>query len=250
MVSAYKEGRLVRGAIESLLRVGLDALYVWEGPAGDPLGDNVPDSDYGVDNLLDGTSTQRGVKITTHKGRWRSDARKRTDMLHRAQRDFPGELWGVIIDGDEVLWNAEYLRDMIQAVSWDDEAQGASADNLDRPPTARIPLRLVERDGSISIITARVVRLDLIRQYDISSSLITNRAGVQEGWGNRPELTPLWVDAWAASLERGQLVCLPPFPCEPCIVHRAHLRHPARRGLRMSAQETELLAEAKRAAGL
>lgn len=241
LVSAYKEGRLVRGAIESLQRVGLNHLYVYEGPAGAPLDGDVPPSDYS--SIMQQT---RG-RHTFHAARWRSDARKRDEMLQRAKREHPGPLWGVVLDGDEVLVNAEYLRDLIQATAWDDEANNAGVGSLySNPPTARIPLRLIERDGGVSIITARVIRLDLIRSYDISSSVITNTAGVREGWGNRLELSPLWVEGWAAAMERGQIVCLPPFPCEPCIVHRAHLRHPLRRGLRMQDQETELFAQARR----
>lgn len=235
LVSAYKEGALVRGAIESLLRVRLDALYVYEGPAGDPLGADVPESELPAYRAGVGRSEPGELpRLCVHRARWRSDARKRDEMLQRAKREHPGPLWGVVVDGDEVLHNAEYLRDMVQAVAWDD------------PEIARIPLRLIERDGSVSIIGARVMRLDLLRSYDISSSLLTNIHGVQEGWGNRLELSPLWVEGWAAAMERGQIVCLPPFPCEPCIVHRAHLRHPLRRGLRMQDQETKLFDEAKR----
>lgn len=248
LISAYKEGRLVQGAIRSLVRVGLDGLCVFEGPAGDPLGDDVPDSDYDVRGTLGGLHDGRAFR-DPHFGRWRTDARKRTEMLQYVKRDFPGSpLWGVILDGDEILHDAEYLRDMVQTVAWEDEQRGASIATPDNPPVARIPLRLVERDGSISIMHARVVRLDLIREYNASSSLVTNVSGVQEGWGNRLELSPLWVEGWAAALERGQLVCLPPFPCEPCIVHRAHLRHPLRRGLRMQDQETRELDRLRRQA--
>jgi hypothetical protein len=241
MISAYKEGRLVRGAVESLMRVGLETLYVFEGPAGQPLGDDVPDSDYG-------TSLAAPTPFVFHRGRWRTDARKRNEMLQRAKSDHPGEeLWGVVIDGDEVLWNAEYLRDRIQAASWDDEFRGADVNDPAKPPTARLPLRLVERDGTLSVITARVMRLDLLRSIDISSSVVTNIHGIQDGWGNHPELSPMYVEALGMAIDRGQLAAWPPFPCEPCIVHRAHLRHPLRRGLRMSDQETRELARAKEA---
>jgi hypothetical protein len=239
MVSAYKEGRLVRAAIESLRRVDLDCMYVYEGPAGEPLGDDVPDSDY------------YGGYYVLREGRWRTDARKRDAMLQQAKKDFPGgPLWGVIVDGDEILVNGEYLRDRLQAIVWDDEARGADLHNADRPPTARWPLRLVESDGGISLITARVIRLDLVRSIDISSSVVTNISGVQEGWGNVAEDAKLWIDIWMHAAERGRMVCWPPLPCEPHIVHRSNLRHPARRGLRMSVQETELLDRAKREAGL
>lgn len=243
MVSAYKEGRLVRGAVSSLLRVGLDALYVYEGPAGEPLGDDVPDSDY-PSYVTDGDHEY----VTFHSGRWRTDARKRNEMLQRAKADFPGETWAVVIDGDEVLWNAEYLRDRIEAIANEDAWKGASAALPENLPTARMPLRLMERDGTLSAITARVFRIDLLRSIDISSSVVTNVHGVQDGWGNYPELSAMYLEGMLHAIDKGHLVAWPPFPCEPVIVHRAHLRHPARRGLRMSDQETRELARAKREA--
>lgn len=241
MVSAYKEGRLVRGCVDSLLRVGLDHLYIFEGPAGDPLGDDVPDSDYGAmpDVLFAGL-------VTRHDGRWRTDARKRNEMLQRAKAEHPGETWAVVIDGDEVLHNAEYLRDRIEAVSHEDAWKGASIATPDNVPTSRIPLRLIERDGSMSAITARVFRIDLLRSIDVSSSVVTNAAGIQEGWGNYPEMSPLYLEGMLHAIDRGHMVAWPPFPCEPCIVHRSHLRHPLRRGLRMSDQETREFEKAQR----
>lgn len=243
MISAYKEGRLVRGAVDSLQRVGLDRLYIFEGPAGEPLGDEVPDSDYS-------SVRTNAPGVVLYENRWRTDARKRDAMLQRAKQDFPGETWAVVIDGDEVLHAAEYLRDRIEAVSNEDAWKGASIVTPDNPPTARIPLRLVEREGSISTITARVFRIDLVRSIDISSSVVTNIAGVKDGWGNYPEMTPIFLEGMLRAIDAGHMVAWPPFPCEPCIVHRSHLRHPLRRGLRMSDQETVELARAKREAGV
>jgi hypothetical protein len=239
MISAYKEGRLVQAAIESLERVGLDRLYVYEGPAGDPLGDDVPGSNYGHTFAVPRSSH------VLRDGRWRTDARKRNEMLQRAKGDFPGVLWAVVLDGDEVLYHAEYLRDLIECVQAEDDLRGADWRDVDNPPTARIPLRLVERDGGLHTITARVYRADLVREYNVSSSLITNLHGVQDGWGNRPELSPHYVAAWERVMSEGRVATLPPFPCEPCIVHRSHLRHPLRRGLRMSDQELRELNRAK-----
>jgi hypothetical protein len=251
-VSAYKEGRLVHGAIESLLKVGLDSLYVWEGAAGDPLSDDVPDSDYSdYSDGRYGAWDAPNNSMTLHRGRWRTDARKRNEMLQRAKADFPGVLWAVVLDGDEVLYHAEYLRDLIECVQAEDDLRGADWRDPDNPPTARIPLRLVERDGGLHTITARVYRADLVREYNVSSSLITNLHGVQDGWGNRPELSPAYVAAWERVMSEGRVATLPPFPCEPCIVHRSHLRHPLRRGLRMRDQETrELRAAEQRAKGI
>lgn len=248
-ISAYKEGRLSLGAIQSLLRVDLDALYVYEGPAGEPLGDDVPDSVFPWTGDNPGKHIG-GAETRFKRGRWRTDARKRNEMLQRVKANYPGVVWAVVLDGDEVLYHAEYLRDLIECVQAEDDLRGADWRDPDNPPTARIPLRLVERDGGLHTITARVYRADLVREYNVSSSLITNLHGVQDAWGNRPELSPAYVAAWEHAMSTGQVATLPPFPCEPCIVHRSHLRHPLRRGLRMSDQETRELARARKDAGL
>lgn len=239
MMSTYKEGSLCVAAVKSLLNVGLDALYVYEGPAGDPLPDEVPDSE------LAAIETLAGREIIVHRGRWRTDGRKRNDMLQRAKADYPGIAWGVVLDGDEVLGNAEYLRDRLQALLWDDEERSASIATPDNAPISRWPLRLIEADGGISFITARVFRLDLVRSIDHSSSVITNVSGIQEGWGNYQEMSSLWLEVWLRAIDNGKMVAWPPLPCEPHIVHRSNLRHPLRRSLRMSDQETVEFAKAQ-----
>ena len=226
MVSAYKEGALVRSAVESLERVGIDELYIFEGPAGDPLEDDVPDSVY----------FPEGRRV--HRGRWRTDGRKRNEMLQRAKTDYPGEpFWCVVVDADEVLVNGEYLRDRLQWILWEDEARGASVALPENPPMARWPLHLVEHDGSMSLITARVFRGDLVRSIDHSSSVITNVGGIRDGWGNYAATSKLWIEGWLKAIDEGKMIAWPPLPTEPYLVHRSNLRHPARRGLRMSAQE-------------
>jgi hypothetical protein len=233
MVSAYKEGGLLRGALDSLQAVECDRIYVYEGPAGDPLEAIVPASELPDWWVAD------DPRCAFHAGRWRTDARKRNEMLQQAKRDYPGVTWAVIVDGDEVLVNGGYLRDRLQALLWDDEAKGARAGDVDNPPWARWPLHLVEHDGSISIITARVVRIDLLRSIDVSSSVVTNEHGVREGWGNYEARSAVWIEGWLHAIDHGKMIAWPPLPCEPHIVHRSNLRHPLRRGLRMSEQEAE-----------
>lgn len=256
MVSAYKEGRLVRRAIESLLRVELDALYIYEGPAGEPLGDEVPDSEIGdlfgyAQQLVPHRQATRESRLVFRENRWRTDARKRNEMLQRAKSDFPGPGWAVVVDADEVLVHGEYLRDRLELIMAEDaytaEAFRERRQALAPPPTARWPLRLVEADGSLSLITARVFRLDLVQTIDHSSSVITNSAGIVEGWGNYEEASRLWLEAWLRATDEGKLIAWPPLPCEPHLVHRANLRHPLRRGLRMSVQEREEFARARAA---
>jgi hypothetical protein len=242
MVSSYHEGRLVRGAIETLLEVELDLLYVFEGPAGEPLDAAAlsasPPSE--LDLLIPAPP-----RTLIHRGRWRTDARKRDQMLQRARADVArrsgrsgSPWWCVVVDADELLGNGRWLRDRLAAIEAQDLHDGGA-------PTSHLPLRLVERDGSISFITARIFRGDLVRSIDYSSSVITNMAGVREGWGNYAELSRLWQEAWLRAIDDGKMLALPPLPGETYIVHRSQLRHPARRGLRMSDQEAVEFARAQ-----
>ncbi len=233
MVSSYREGRLARGAIESLRAARLDRLYIYEGPAGPPLPDEAD---------IPGTwLPEPGPRTIVRHGRWRTDARKRNEILQRAKAEFPaGPLWAVVVDADEVLVNGAYLRDRLEWILWEDQRTGGA-------PHSRWPLRLVEHDGSISLIGARVFRADLVRSIDHSSSMITNEAGVREGWGNEGEVSALWIEGWLQAIDAGHMIAWPPLPCEPHLFHRSNLRHPLRRGLRMSEQEGVEFAKAQAA---
>lgn len=239
MVSAYKEGRLVRNAVLSLLEVGLDRLYIYEGPAGKPLGDEVPDSDWPPFVAID-------PLCHLYRGRWRTDGRKRNAMLQKAKADYAdGPLWAVVVDADEVLVNGRYLRDRLEWILAEDAHRGASSALPDNPPMARWPLHLVEHDGTMSLITGRVFRADLLRSIDHSSSVVTNIAGIQDGWGNFEAASAVWIQGWLAAIDAGKMIAWPPLPTEPHIVHRSNLRHPLRRGLRMSEQELAEFAKAQ-----
>jgi hypothetical protein len=238
MVSAYREGRLLLGAVDSILSVGLDRLYVFEGPAGEPLADDNPSPGSPLDAI-------RSVAVV-HRGRWRTDGRKRNEMLQRAKSDYPeGPVWAVVVDADEVLVNGRYLRDRLHWILWEDERRGASIADPANPPMARWPLHLVEHEGSMSLITARVFRVDLLRSIDHSSSVVTNVHGVQDGWGNYAAVSALWIENWLRAIDEGKMIAWPPLPTDTYLVHRSNLRHPARRGLRMSEQEAVEFARAQ-----
>lgn len=253
MVSCYREGSLARAAIDSLQEVRLDRLYIYEGPAGEPLPGEMPETEMPEwvhdREMMDATRTGRSA-VHVHSGRWRTDARKRNEMLQHAKRDFPdGPLWAVVVDADEVLINGRFLRDRLQALVWDDEVKGAEPGNTSKPPWARWPLHLIEQDGSIHLITARVFRADLVASIDHSSSVVTNEHGVQEGWGNYAARSAAWLEGWMRAVDAGVMIAWPPLPAEPHLVHRANLRHPLRRGLRMSEQEATEFARAQAAEG-
>jgi hypothetical protein len=110
---------------------------------------------------------------------------------------------------------------------------------------ARWPLHLVEHEGSMALITARVYRADLLRSIDHSSSVVTNIGGIQDGWGNYAVHSAEFSRRWFEAVDHGAMIAWPPLPCEPHLVHRSNLRHPARAGLRMSVQEQSEFAKAQ-----
>ena len=127
LVSSYREGRLTLGCLRSLHAVGLDDLLVSEGPAGE-----LPP---GIEAAPESVFPEGMAELVNH-GRWRTDGRKRDAMLKEAKRRHAlheGPLWGVWLDGDELLAHGEYLRDRLQGVLWEDEASGRAA----RPASGR-----------------------------------------------------------------------------------------------------------------
>lgn len=228
LVSSYREGRLIRGAIGSLISAALDRVFVFEGSAGMIVSAEAPESDlpsFDVPNL------------EVHHGAWPTDAFKRTAMIKHVQQTFPKEIvWGVWVDGDEVLRNGEFVYDLVQSLVWRDEQ------TPDEPPTAGMPIRLVEMDGTVVVCGAKVIRVDLIANYVVSSSGIKFKNGVTMAQGNLPDrLAAWWVPDRIATVERGERMLDAPLPCEPFLWHRSPLRHPARAGVRMHEQEAQEL---------
>ena len=229
LVSAYKEGPLALGAIRSALAAEPDRCLVMEGPAGDEIED-CPDTDY---------PARKGRGYDLRYGTWRADAEKRTAMVETVRAwNLPPPVWGVWVDGDEILCNGEYLRDILQALQWEDEANGASIDDPDNLPTMGRPIRIVEPSGLIITCRAKVIRLDLIRRYVVSSSVVESVLGGYMGEGNKPDSLSKWFDDRELFAAKDYaFYAHPPLPCEPFLQHRSWLRHPNRRNVRMSEQE-------------
>lgn len=221
LVSSYREGPLLAAALRSL-QPAVDRIYVCEGPAG------IEDADFAA---APPSSIER-VPCSYRRGSWETDAAKRTAMLTEAlAADKRRPLWGVWLDGDELLVNGSELRAQAQWAEWESET-----DN----PLAGLPLRLVEMDGTCSLTLGRFFRLDLVRRFVLSNLIVETVNGDQRRLGNVPET--LELEEQAREAFPGRRIVPPPLPGEPVIVHRSHLRHPLRRGLRLHEQESELLA--------
>ena len=242
LLSTYREGPLAHEAIRSALDAQPDRVIVFEGPAGPEIPD-APETDF-----------RRWYKerVLVRTGKWRADAAKRTAMVRYVQGlDLRPPVWAVWVDGDEVLENARYLRDWVQTIAWRDEERGVSLDDPENLPTMGYPIAIMEPHGRLSICRAKVIRVDLVKQYVVSSSVVETVLGGYMGEGNKPLRGTDWIEPRTKDLaEEDAVYAMPPQPGVPFLVHRSHLRHPSRRGARMSGQEQVEFARESEARGI
>jgi hypothetical protein len=250
LCSSYLEGPLVQGAIRSLL-AACDRVVVFEGPAGAPLDQDVPASDFsswkipGLDQLpLVVPSDVWGKnEIGFFYGKWQTDAKKRTAMVE-SLRPFTEPTWGVWLDGDEVLRNPEYMRDWLQYFDWQEEETGKR--------NMGWPIKIVEMDGSVAVVQAKVMRIDRLDSFSVSSSVFKNALGQLDARGNyRASISDFPLKAHLEQIadpDGGFMFSWDSFAMfEPYIIHRSRLRHPRRTGLRLHEQEAVEIAKAKAA---
>ena len=250
LCSSYLEGPLAQGAVRSLL-AACDRIVIFEGPAGPPLDEDVPTSDFspwglgGSDDDVAFRSFSDPL-IEFRRGRWSTDAKKRPAMIEHlrpAMRERPDEpWWGVWVDGDELLCNPELLRDWLQFFDWKEEETGVR--------NMGWPIKIVEMDGSVAIVQAKVLRVDRLDSYSVSSSVFKNALGELDARGNyRASIDDFPLGQQLRQLgdpDGGYMFAWDNFALhEPYIIHRSKLRHPRRQGLRLHEQEAEEIAKAK-----
>ena len=257
LISAYREGPLVAGAIESALRA-TPHVCVFEGPAGAPLEADVPATDYTpwLDKHADTRTLDRLVgdrlrtgRISLVRGEWKTDAKKRTAMIEWTRRFRPEPTWALWLDGDELLVNPERLREWTQLFTWRDEVERMH--DPEAVPTMGWPIRLVELDGSVALCRGKVIRADLVDSYSVSSSVFKTVLGFTHGEGNVPERlsendgAPGFGRALEVAVSLDRMVVPSWFFAEPFLIHRSLMRHPLRQGLRLHEQEAVELEKAK-----
>lgn len=199
LVSSYREGPLLASAMRSL--APLDGVVVCEGPIAGSEGDG-PESERGPLPL--GSIAFEGV--------FPDDAAKRTAILERAKRQWQGPTWGLWLDGDELLLWGEYLHDWLWRV---EQEEGE---------VAGFPFPLVELDGSVVICMGKLVRIDRVKRYLVSSSYIELVNGSRRTVGNVAYWNP--VDGPLQFLPDGRphWRARPPLQGEPHLLHRSLLR--------------------------
>lgn len=210
LCSTYREGRLAETAVRSLLEA-CDAVVVNEGAIGDADELGQP-SDW---NRVMGKKAVRVIHAPAP-----TDADKRTAMLKEAHRIHGPRLkrgepmWGVVLDGDELLLHGDVLPEYFDAL----------------PPDALgFSLHLMELDGSCSYIPNRIVRLDQIERWVISSYAFMLTSGITVSKPNVPILAAGEVDSaeWV-DMSEGKRQKRRPLQGEPHILHRSVLRSPER----------------------
>lgn len=222
LVSSFREGSLLESAIHSL--EALDAIVVFEGPVEQNA--SATGEPSAIPNRVG------GLQVSTVHGEWPADAAKRTAMIEWCQERkwlANEEVWGLWLDGDEVLLWGEYLHDWVLRAS-----QAGTEEN----PVAGWPLSLVELDGSVAWCMGKLVRVDLIEKYLISSSFMQMKGGVTVTKGNVQCWTPLdgptqFVETPKATSPGGierlpHWRARPPLQGEPHLLHRSRLRAPSR----------------------
>lgn len=227
LVSTYREGGLALAAVASVAP-HVDGVLVLDGPFGLEPPEGGDPSDW---RRLPGNAVVRHGDQP-----WLDDAAKRTAHAEWARqsrwwREKNGELplWGLIVDGDEILVNGEHVR------AWCERAR--SEDRC-------LALRITEWDGTVMRTFHRLVRLDLLARYHLGAhQLEWKDSTVVFTYPNYPEWSPdPQVSAQAAEVRAAGLLQPPfrqPLQGEPHIHHRPYLRQDDRFANRASDAEAE-----------
>lgn len=220
LVSSFREGPMLQTAIRSL--GALDHVLVFEGPV------------EGNEAAGPVSVIPRENRVSVVHGAWEDDAAKRTAMVEwvRARRWLDDDgTWGLWLDGDEILLWGEYLRDWLAAaVSWTEDDPVSN-------PIVGWPLTLVEMDSSVSWCMGKLVRVDRIARYLVSSSYIELVNGRRATVGNVPAWNPVDGPLQLGPEGRPHWRARPPLHGEPHLLHRWKLRPPSRTVERQSGAE-------------
>lgn len=226
LISTYQEEELLPSVIRSAK--DLDLRLVFDGPVGATT-DTWNGGDYGISDII------------RFEGEWISDASKRTSMLDIARiiTDGKDDVWGLWLDGDEILLWGEYLKDHCHRADME-TATGGTA------------LKIVEYDGSVAECYGKLVKLAAIKRYIMSSYEIELVNGLTVALPNVPICTAGGIPIGDIVERDHPLLAInrPPLQGEPHLLHRHGLRNPERKVERLHDKETESFQTLVRNAGL
>lgn len=214
MISSGYDSGLTEAAARSL-KTCCDKVYILDGgiAGAEPGEDAVTDLSFAVD--------REGFRVR-HSSSHASDAEKRSALLEWVKHENPPDSFGVVLDSDELLLWGEYLRDFLELAA-------------KRPITAAggFPLRLVEFDGSVALVSSRVYRIGLIDRYELSVHTVILKG--QTAPIALPNIQVCYMHGIAMRGDDPR--CRPPLQGEPHILHRTMLRNPDRKTQRQHEAE-------------
>jgi hypothetical protein len=226
LISTYQEEELLPSVIDSAK--DLDMILVFRGPVG-------ADADSWKEVWDDSNVTLQ------FEGEWVSDASKRTSMLDiaRVLTDGKKDVWGLWLDGDEILLWGEYLKDHCRRADMQ-TATGGTA------------LKIVEYDGSVAECYGKLIKLTAIKQYIMSSYEVELTNGLTVALPNVPICYPGGIPYGNIKNVNDPLLAInrPPLQGEPHLLHRHGLRNPERTAERLHDTEAESFQTLVKDAGL
>lgn len=199
MIPTYREGKLARDAINSILPI-CHTVLVYEGRSGGAI-------DGGFDTDL--SAFKKNPRVIVKHGEWESESSKRNAMLAFTRR-YPAPVWGIFLDADEIILWPEYLESYIEYC----DAQAPEGQI-----NVACPILRIEEDGKAQTLK-RIIRLDMLEEHILASSQ----------W--KFKTSELAVTFPAEPSDRQ------PFMGEPHVLHRAFLRPPDRKQFRLSDVES------------
>lgn len=228
LISTYQEQELLPSVIASA--ESMHNIFIFDGPIGAKL-----DSWKELETLdfIGG--------IIPFEGEWISDASKRTSMLNVVKTIMQDEedVWGLWLDGDEILLWGEYLHDHCRRAEQETGTGGTA-------------IKIVEYDGSVANCFGKLIRLDAVKRYVMSSFEIELTNGITLALPNVPICTAGGIPIGTIGGRDDPILAInrPPLQGEPHLLHRHGLRDKERRVERLHDTEAESFQQLVKDAGL
>lgn len=228
LISTYKEEELLGSVLASAQ--AMDYVLVFDGPIG-------KENDTWKHTTYDTTHPS----YMCWEGEWVSDASKRTIMLNIAKAITSDEedVWGLMLDGDELLIWGEYLHDHCRRADQETGVGGTT-------------IKIVEYDGSVFDCYGKLFKLDSIAKFLLSSYQVETPAGMILALPNVPICTAGGIPAEQITERDDPRLGLlrPPLQGEPHLLHRHGLRDKEREVPRLHDLEAESFDQLVEDAGL